>query len=69
METTTIKIKGMTCGACVAAVGRVLHAMHGVEKVDVSLERGEASIEFDRAEVAEEDLRAAIEEAGYDVLA
>ena len=69
METTTIKIKGMTCGACVAAVGRVLQALHGVEKVDVSLERGEALIEFDAAEVADEDLSAAIEEAGYDVLA
>ena len=67
MTTTTIKIKGMTCGACVAAVGRVLHALHGVEKVDVSLERGEALVEFDGAEVADEDLRAAIEEAGYDV--
>ena len=67
METITIKIKGMTCGACVAAVGRVLHGLHGVEKVDVSLDRGEATVEFDAAEVGEEDLQAAIEEAGYDV--
>jgi copper chaperone len=67
METVTIEVKGMTCGACVAAVERVLHDLHGVEKVDVSLERGQATVDFDAAEVAEDDLRAAIEEAGYDV--
>ena len=67
METITIRVKGMTCGGCVAAVGRVLHKLDGVEKVDVSLERGQASVEFDAARVGEEDLRAAIEDAGYDV--
>jgi len=67
METVTMKVKGMTCSGCVAAVGRVLHELGGVAKVDVSLERGEATVEFDRARVQETDLRAAIEDAGYDV--
>lgn len=66
METTTIKVKGMTCGGCVASVERVLRELEGVGKVAVSLENGEASVEFDRARVKPEALRAAIEDAGYD---
>ena len=69
METITMKVKGMTCGGCVASVERVLRELEGVEKVDVSLEKGEASVAFDAAKVEREDLRAAIEDAGYDVVA
>ena len=67
MDSITLKVKGMTCEGCVAAVTRVLSALEGVGKVDVSLERGEAAVEFDRARVAESDLTAAIEDAGYEV--
>ena len=67
MNTTTINVKGMTCSGCVASVERVLHALDGVGKVDVSLERGEATVEFDATRVKLEDLHAAIEDAGYDV--
>ena len=68
METVTVKIKGMTCGGCVASVERVLRALDGVKKADVSLEQGEARIEYapDRVDVAR--LHSAIEDAGYDVV-
>jgi copper chaperone len=69
METITMKVKGMTCGGCVAAVERVLRELDGVGRVEVSLERGEASVAFDAAKVEKEDLRAAVEDAGYDVVA
>jgi copper chaperone len=68
MQTITLKVKGMTCGGCVAAVERVLGELDGVGKVAVSLERGEAAIEFDRKRVSESDLGAAIEDAGYEVV-
>lgn len=67
MESITLKVQGMTCGGCVASVERVLRGLDGVAKVGVSLERGEAAVEFDRARVSVEDLRGAIEDAGYDV--
>ena len=67
MESVTLKVKGMTCEGCVAAVERVLGALDGVGRVGVSLERGEATVEFDRARVATADLRTAIEDAGYEV--
>ena len=42
----TIKIQGMTCRHCVAAVTRALQASAGVSKViEVDLENGEAVVE------------------------
>jgi len=66
METVTMKITGMTCMGCVASVTRVLQAVDGVSKVDVSLEKAQASIELDPARTRRDALRAAVESAGYD---
>jgi copper chaperone len=67
METITLKVGGMTCGGCVAAVQRVLDALDGVEKSEISLERGEAVVQYEPARVQTSALRAAIEDAGYEV--
>ena len=63
---SVIKVKGMTCGGCVASVERVLRALDGVDKVDVSLERGEATVQYEPGRVDVSKLRAAIEDAGFD---
>ena len=68
METATIKIKGMTCGGCVASVKRVLQGIDGVEKVDVSLDPPEAKVEYAVGRVDTAQLRAAIEDAGYEAV-
>jgi len=68
METTVMKIGGMTCGGCVRSVSGVLRAQPGVNAADVSLERGEARIEFDPAKTGLAQLRTAIEDAGYEAL-
>ena len=39
METVTLGVSGMTCGGCVRSVTKVLNALNGVEKADVSLEK------------------------------
>ena len=67
MQSVTMKVNGMTCGGCVAAVERVLKGLDGVGTVEVSLERGEASVEYAPERVGMSDLRAAVEDAGYDV--
>lgn len=66
MEHTLIKVDGMSCGGCVKSVNGVLTALPGVGKVEVSLEKGEAAVEFDAALVSREQLTAAIEDAGFD---
>ena len=69
METVTMSVKGMTCGGCVASVTRVLKAVPGVESVDVTLQPGQATVRYDASKVQVPRLRAAIEDAGYDVAA
>lgn len=63
----TIKIRGMSCGHCVAAVTRALAALAGVKNVRVSLERDEATFD-EETPVAEELIREAVEKAGYEVV-
>jgi copper chaperone len=67
METTTVKISGMTCMGCVGGVKRVLQAVNGVSKVDVSLDEGQARLEYDPAVAGPVQFKAAIEDAGYEV--
>jgi copper chaperone len=67
METIKLKIGGMTCGGCVAAVKRVLNGVDGVKSAEVSLEPAEATVQYEPGRVKPEDLQAAIEDAGYEV--
>jgi len=66
METTTIKVGGMSCGGCVKSVTGVLTALDGVAKAEVSLEQAQAVVEFDAAKVNREQLARVIEDAGFD---
>ena len=66
METTTIKVDGMSCGGCVKSVTGVLAALDGVAKAEVSLEQKQAVDEFDAAKVTRDQLKAVIEDAGFD---
>lgn len=67
METAIINIKGMTCMGCVNSVKRVLLAVSGVDKVDVTLNPGQARVQYDPAAAAPARIKAAIEDAGYEV--
>jgi copper chaperone len=66
METTTIKVDGMSCGGCVKSVTGVLTALDGVAKAEVSLEQKQAVVEFDAGKVTRDQLKAVIEDAGFD---
>lgn len=66
METTTIKISGMSCGGCTSSVTRVLTELPGVAKAEVTLEPGQATVEFDPAGVTRAALCAAIADAGFE---
>lgn len=66
MDSTTIKVKGMSCQGCVKSVTRVLQELPGVSKAEVSLERGEASVAYDASAVGLESMKKAIEDAGFE---
>jgi copper chaperone len=57
----------MSCGGCVASVTRVLRALPGVSDATVSLQGGTAQVTFDELRTDQTALRAAIEDAGYEV--
>jgi len=65
MSQTVLKVGGMSCQGCVRSVTGVLSALPGVAKADVSLERGEATIEFEPERVSREELVAAVDAAGF----
>lgn len=66
METTVLKIGGMTCGGCVRSVTNVLKALPGVTDAEVSLQKSEAKVTFDPALANPAAFRHAVEEAGYE---
>ena len=65
VKTTTIHIEGMHCKVCSASVAKALEATVGVEKVEVSFEKGVAVIRYDADKVTEAKLREVINSTGY----
>ena len=67
MSTTTIvTVDGMTCGHCVSAVRSEVGKIEGVSDVSVDLPSGQVTIVGEQAPDPEA-VRAAVEEAGYEV--
>jgi copper chaperone CopZ len=63
---TTIAIKGMTCGGCVAAVKVQLERTEGVTGYEVSLERGEAQVSYDAARTTPEKIAESVSKTGFE---
>jgi mercuric transport protein len=64
-KTTTIRVEGMHCKMCSASVTKALKATDGVEKVEVSAEKGEAVVQYDDQKVTEAKLRDVINGTGF----
>jgi copper ion binding protein len=62
-----ILIEGMSCGHCVNHVKEALSELNGVTSVDVNLDSKSAVIEA-AADVKDEDIKFAVDDAGYDVV-
>lgn len=69
MTTTTYEVAGMTCGHCVAAVTEELSGLPGVRGVKVDLVPNATSLVsvISEAPLSGDAVRAAIDEAGYDL--
>ena len=65
--TKTMKIEGMMCGHCEAAVKKALEALDGVEGAEVSHEKGTAVVTLAK-EVEDEVLKKTVEEKDYQVI-
>lgn len=69
MQTLTLNISGMTCDGCVKSITKVLEALDGVAKAEVSLNNANATITYDADKIQTTALIGAVEDAGFDAAA
>jgi len=62
---TTLAIKGMTCGGCVAAVKVQLKRTEGVSAYDVSLEKAQADVTYDPARTDPRKIAESVSKTGF----
>ncbi|HET8681628.1 MAG TPA: heavy-metal-associated domain-containing protein [Micromonosporaceae bacterium] len=65
---TTYTVSGMTCGHCVQAVTGELTKLPGVQDVAVDLPTGAVTVTSE-GPLPLDDVRAAVDEAGYELAA
>jgi copper chaperone CopZ len=65
--TTVYKVTGMTCGHCEGAVSEEISAIDGVASVKAVADTGEVTV-VSTAPLDEEAVRAAVDEAGYELV-
>ncbi|MGI6160621.1 MAG: heavy metal translocating P-type ATPase [Christensenellales bacterium] len=68
MKKESIGITGMTCAACAQRVGKSVGKLPGVNEAEVNFATEKLSIQYDETAVSKEDIKAAIEKAGYGVV-
>ena len=66
MATTTLKVEGMTCGACTSSVESGLKGVEGVGEVSVSLVMERAVVQHDPKVIPAEKIREIIDDRGFD---
>jgi copper chaperone len=62
---TTLTVRGMTCGGCVATVKLQLRKTEGVTAYDVSLEKGEAEVTYDPGETDPQKVAESVSKTGF----
>ncbi|MEU5944654.1 heavy-metal-associated domain-containing protein [Micromonospora sp. NPDC047465] len=66
MTTASWAVSGMACGHCAAFVTEEIERLRGVTAVAVDVEAGTVTVTSDRI-LAVAEVRAAVEEAGYEL--
>ncbi|KAM3424974.1 hypothetical protein BST61_g6945 [Cercospora zeina] len=66
VTTTTLRVEGMTCGACTSAVESGLKDVDGVGSVSVSLVMERAVVAHDADKIGAEQIREIIDDRGFD---
>ncbi|XP_018411947.1 PREDICTED: copper-transporting ATPase 2 [Nanorana parkeri] len=61
-----IRIVGMTCGSCVSSIENMISQRKGVQSISVLLDEALGTIYYIPSETNAEELRAAIEDMGFD---
>lgn len=67
METTVLHVEGMACEHCVKAVTQAVNALSGIQAVKVDLAGKTVAVQHEPT-ATRAQMKAAIEEQGYDVV-
>jgi P-type Cu+ transporter len=61
-------VTGMTCASCVRRIEKALHKVEGVDQASVNLATEQAKVTYDPMVASFDDLKKAVEKAGYGVV-
>ena len=61
----TYKVEGMSCAHCKTAVEDELNKLPGVVNSNADFEKGTVEVRYDKNRVTADDVRVAVEDAGY----
>ena len=67
-EVNTLNVNGMSCSHCEHAIKTAVGALNGVNNVTVDLKGKKGAVERDADKVTLAQIKAAIEDQGYDVV-
>jgi len=66
-QTETLNVEGMSCMHCVNAIKNSVGSLLGVSKVEVDLMGKKVAVDFESDQVTLDQIKAKIEDAGYEV--
>jgi copper chaperone len=69
MANIDLKVEGITCGGCEKSIRNALLEQNGVSEVTASHETGVVAIDYDENKIQQQQLKQAIEGAGFDIAA
>ncbi len=66
MQTMKFDVQGMTCGGCVGSAQRAISKLDGVERAEVTLQPGSATVVVDSAKVTAQQIQATLSKLGFE---
>lgn len=67
MDKITLKVDGMSCGHCKAAVEKALTGLGGVQGAEADIDAKTVTVTYDSGKVGRDALAGVITDAGYEV--
>jgi len=65
LASTTLHVEGMTCGSCAVTIRVAATKLDGVASVEVSYDKGTATVQYDPAKIEPAAIAKVISELGY----
>lgn len=65
MQTQTFHIEGMRCEHCKAKVEKALQGIDGITSAEANVQEANVRIAYDESRVSYDDMRDAVEDAGF----